>query len=217
MKPVASTDDKNTYNVESGGSQAGFIYGLMMDYFFAENYAIATGLQVNQTGGHIICTNRDQSVSPNKILKSDFKYKLQYLEIPVNLKLRTDDIKGFRFFGQAGLSIGFNISRKVDYKISYVPDQQGAAARDTSGDNIKLQGDLNAVAPVLFAMNLGIGTEYTISKKLTAYLGIFFNNGFAPDATEPENFKYQNMGYPVKFDDGNTRLNNLALRLGLFF
>ncbi len=214
MKPTASTDNSNTYNVESGGSRAGFIYGLMMDYYFAENYALVSGLQVNQTGGQIVSTNRDQSIAPGKVLKSDFTYRLQYIEIPVNLKLRTDDMNNVRFFGQAGLSLGINISRKVDYDVSYVPNQ-GTSVKDTSREKVKLQGSIDAVAPVMLQMNLGAGVEYVFSPKLSGYVAFFFNNGFAPDATKPENFK--NMGYPVSFDDGTTRLNNIALRLGLFF
>jgi hypothetical protein len=216
MKPTTSTSTigSTTYDVKSGGDRAGFIYGLMMDYWFAENYAFATGLQVNQTGGQIVATNHDQSIQESKILKSDFTYRLQYIEIPVNLKLRTDDMNKVRFFGQAGLSLGINISRKVDYDVSYVPNG-GTAAKDTSREKVKLTGNIDAVAPVMLQMNLGAGIEYVLTPKLSGYVAFFFNNGFAPDATKPQNFK--NMGYPVTFDDGNTRLNNIALRLGLFF
>jgi len=43
---------------------------------------------------------------------------------------------------------------------------------------------------------------------------VFFNNGFAPDMTNPD--KYE-LNYAGTFKDGHTRLNNFALRLGLYF
>ena len=65
----------------------------------------------------------------------------------------------------------------------------------------------------MFQMNIGAGVQYAIGKKLDAYAGIFFNNGFAPNATDPT--KISNI--PATFTDGNTRLNNFALRLGFYF
>jgi len=46
---------------------------------------------------------------------------------------------------------------------------------------------------------------------------LFFNNGFAPDATNPEKYDGSRLGYQGTFRDGNVRLNNFALRVGLFF
>jgi len=216
MKPTASTDDDNKFNVESGGTRVGFIYGLMADYNFAPNYGIVTGIQINQTGGRIIATNRAQTGLVNDVLKADFTYRLQYVEIPLALKLRTDNISGFRFFGQLGASVGFNIGKKTDYTVTSIGGQ-GTAAYDTSGSKIKLTGDLGHIAPLMFQMNVGAGLEYPFNNRLTAYFGLFFNNGFAPDATKPNLFDEDKLGYKGEFRDANTRLNNFAFRFGLFF
>ncbi len=216
MKPTASTDDQNKFNVESGGTRVGFIYGLMVDYNFAPNYGIITGIQINQTGGNIVATNKDQSIQSDKVMSADFTYRLQYLEIPLALKLRTDEISGFRFFGQLGASVGFNIGKKADYEVRSVREN-ATAAYDTSGSKIKLTGSLGHIAPLMFQMNIGAGMEYPFSNRLTAYLGLFFNNGFAPDATKPNLFDEGKLGYAGEFRDANTRLNNFAIRVGLFF
>jgi hypothetical protein len=219
MRPTAATDDRNQFNVERDGSRAGFTYGLMAEYFFAENYGFITGLQVNQTGGSIITTSVDRSTATaGRVLSADFDYRLQYLEIPVGLKLRTDDINGFRFFGQLGASLGINIGKKVDYTVTYTPDPATNATEEASGEKIKLTGKgLNVIAPVMFQMNIGAGVEYPITEKLRFYTGLFFNNGFAPDATNPEKYDNNRLGYMGSFRDGNVRLNNFALRVGLFF
>ncbi len=210
MRPTTSKTDDGQYAPKNNGSKVGFTYGLMAEYNFAENYAIVSGLQVNMTGGKI---NADYlGTETSSIVKSaDFNYRLNYLEVPVALKLRTDPISGFRFFGQLGLTTGFNIAKKATYTVKYL-DAEGKTLTST-GDNEKIKGTL-AIAPVMFTMNIGAGAEYPLNAKLAGYVGIFFNNGFAPDATNPNKY---NMPYNLSFKDGNTRLNNFALRIGLFF
>lgn len=215
MKPTAATDDGNQFKTENNGSRIGFTYGLMADYFFVQNYGIVTGVSINQTGGKIQATAINSAAGTSKVVKAEFDYSLQYLDIPLALKLRTDNINGFRFFGQLGVSLGINISKKADYKVSYY--DAASRLRDTSGTKIKLTGAVTNIAPVMFQMNIGAGAEYPFSNKLTAYFGLFFNNGFAPDATNPDKFDNDKLGYQGSFKDANTRLNNFALRLGLFF
>jgi opacity protein-like surface antigen len=221
MRPTAKKSDNGEFNVESDGSKFGFTYGLMAEYYFARNYGVVTGLQVNSTGGQINTTranNNGSIMRPNEVQTTQFDYRLQYLEIPLALKLRTDDFNGFRFFGQLGLTLGINIGKKADYTVSYTDDS--TVLRSVTDEKVKLtsEGTLkSAVAPIMLAMNIGAGAEYPINRKLTAYAGIFFNNGFTPDATNPQNFDNAKLGYRGDFYDAKTRLNNFALRIGLFF
>ena len=215
MKPVSSTDDAGNYKVESNGGKVGFTYGLMVDYNFAPNYGLVSGLSINATGGKILTTAVNTAPDANKVVSSDFDYKLQYLDIPIALKLRTDDIKKFRFFGQLGLTLGINIAKKADYTVEYY--DANSVKQTSTGSNIKLTGSSTNIAPVMFQMNIGAGGEFPLNNKLAAYFGIFFNNGFTPDATSPNEFDNGKLGYLGSFNDGKIRLNNLALRLGLFF
>jgi len=209
MRPTTDKTDDGEYAPENQGSKIGFTYGLMAEYNFADNYAFVTGLQVNMGGGKI-SSKYIGAERPSGVVSAEYNYRLNYLEIPVGLKLRTDPISGFRFFGQLGLTTGFNIAKKASYTVSY---EENNVLRTATGNNEKIKGTL-AIAPVMFTMNIGAGAEYPINNKLAAYVGIFFNNGFAPDATNPNKY---NTPYGATFKDGNTRLNNFALRLGLFF
>jgi hypothetical protein len=80
------------------------------------------------------------------------------------------------------------------------------------GDREKLKG--LGIAPVLLQMNIGGGIEIPVTDKMSIYTGLFFNNGFVPDVTNP---KELDLDYKGRFSDGNVRLNNIALRLGMFF
>jgi len=39
-------------------------------------------------------------------------YSIKYIEIPLSLKMRTNDINGMRFFGRIGLGTAFKLSAK---------------------------------------------------------------------------------------------------------
>ncbi len=215
MRPTASTDDDRNYNVSSEGSITGFMAGFMGDYFFGENYILSSGLQYNTTGGKILATRIATGNTTNTVRSADFRYRLTYLEIPIMLKLRTDEIAGgFRPFVQTGFTGGINIGKSADYTVDYF-DSTGAI-KTAEGERVKLTNSLS-IAPVMLQFNVGIGTEYAIGEKLSAYAGIFFNNGFTPDATKPNNYDNDELGYNGEFRDAATRLNNFALRVGLFF
>lgn len=217
MKPTANKSDDKLYLIDKGSSQVGFAWGLMVDYFFAENYGIATGFQINRMSGKVNATWNPAMTQPagaGTVRSADFTYKVQYLEIPFGLKLRSDDLGGgVRIFGQLGVSLGVTLSKKASYDVTFTDTTSGVVIEKTAtGDNEKLTG--LGVTPILFQMNVGGGVEYAISNKMNIYAALLFNNGFAPDVTNP---KELDLDYKGKFSDGNVRMNNIALRLGLFF
>jgi hypothetical protein len=213
MRPANTKSNDGAYTVSNNGSKVGFTWGIMLDYWFADNYAISTGLQVNGSGGNIRSNRIDQNtITSNTVYNTDFNYSLQYLELPINLKLKTSPLSnGVNFFGQAGVTPGFNISKKASYDVIATDNSNNITTY--AEDKAKISGTLS-VAPVMLQLNIGAGAQYPFSDRLTAYAGIFFNNGFAPDVTNPAKYSFT---YPGSFSDGNIRLNNFALRLGLFF
>jgi len=216
MHPTASKSDDGNYYVNNKGSKTGFIWGLISEYRFASNYSTVFGFDINATGGKIDATLNPSQLSPatpSTVLTADYDYKLQYIEIPLALKLHSDPLgkSRLKIFGQLGLTLAVNISRKATYDVAY--NDANGVEKTQSGDNEKLQGSL-AVAPIILQLNVGAGIEYPIASKLSLYSGIFFNNGFLPSAINPKNYE---MGYDGNFSDGNVRLNNIALRIGMFF
>jgi len=218
LKPTANKSDDKLYIVNSEGSKAGFSWGLMMDYYFEPNYGIATGFSITSGGGKI-STRLNPNVTPpyadNIVESTYFDYKLQYFDIPFALKLRTDELPGgIRLVGQLGISASFAVSKRADYEVTYTDiDASGNTVEKTvKADKEKIEG--TGITPVLMQLNIGAGVEYPITEKLSLYGSLFFNNGFAPDVTSPKDL---DLDYKGKFSDGNTRLNNIALRIGIFF
>ena len=219
MKPTASKSNDGLYLVDNNGSKIGYSWGLMIDYFFTENYGIASGVQLTTSGGMINATydiNKMPNPAPiNVVTGADIDYRLQYFEVPFGLKLMSDELSGgVRVFGNLGITAAINIGKKGSYSVNYTDTAGGAqVTKQAVGENEKLKGGLS-VTPILFQMNLGGGIEYRVSQKMSFYLGLFFNNGFAPDVTNP---KELNMGYKGTFTDGNIRLNSMSLKIGMFF
>lgn len=216
MKPTANKSDDKLYLVSSDGSKTGFAWGLMLDYFFADNYGISTGFQLNYSGGKITTTLNTAVAQPpavHVVQTASMDYKVQYLEVPFGLKLRSDDLGGVRIFGQIGISAGVPLSKKVSYNVVYTDTVNNVSVTKTAtGENEKLRG--LGISPILLQMNVGGGLEYALTSKLSMYAGVFFNNGFVPDVTNPKDL---DLGFKGNFSDGNIRLNNIAIRVGLFF
>ncbi|MBK8442715.1 MAG: PorT family protein [Sphingobacteriales bacterium] len=86
-------------------SKMGFGYGLMIDYFFADRYAVSTGMNHMFVGG----SYKYETDSTER------KVNMQYLEFPALLKFRTNEMgNNLTFFGQMGLTPGIKVSSKED-------------------------------------------------------------------------------------------------------
>ncbi|TAF44117.1 MAG: PorT family protein [Sphingobacteriales bacterium] len=143
--------------VKSDGLRAGFSYGLLGDFAFADNYTFSTGI--------LLTTLNGQSITVNNPIETKTIYKLQYIEIPLKLKLFTNQKNDMRFYGEVGLGNGINIGAKNDVKSSNNTEQKDV--------NIS-----SSIAAYRGSVIIGGGAEFAISGKTKASAGLAFNNGF---------------------------------------
>lgn len=148
LSPQISWIKSDMDRVNNGGSKMGYNFGLLVDYFFGDNYAVSSGLTINTTGGKL--------KENDNTLESRQRYNLRYIEIPVGLKLRSEDIKRMNIYGRFGLSPQLNIMAKDN-------DDNGIS------DEVKLL-DLG--------YHIGGGIEYSVGGKNALVFGLLFNNGF---------------------------------------
>ncbi len=140
--------------VENDGLRAGFSYGLLGDFNFAENYAFSTALKLTTINGQ---TTENGSTAV---------YKLQYMEIPALIKLSTNTVNDIRFFGQFGLGNAFKVGAKQDIK---------------SGSGIVTQDNLDISDKINFyraSLVLAGGAEFNLNGKTKLMGGLTFDNGF---------------------------------------
>jgi len=155
-------------NVEGGKIRMGFEYGLLLDISLSKkhnNYMLSTGVTGILNGGNavydslIVPFSFDSLGYRNGV---DARFKMQYVNLPITLKLKTNEIGYITYFGQIGFVPGFRVGARVD------SDELGF-------ENDKLSENAIFSAP-LFALGLtvGGGIEYALNDR-TALLNNFTN------------------------------------------
>ena len=179
-------------STENGKSILGYDYGLNGDFYFSEDerYSFSTGLQISNTGGEISYHSTSSFEFSGATLPaiSKIKYQIRYVEIPLAIKLRTDQFDRVKYWGLFGLSAMLNI-----------------AAKGTSNDGTLKKANINdEVSPVNLAMNIGIGFDYELNGSNSVTTGLIFQNGLM-DITSDNAFS------------DKTIINSLKLKIGLIF
>jgi len=165
--------DSKDYKIDGAGM--GFSWGFVSDFALTENYFIETGFNMDYLNTKLKYPhNQAIETSPGVfdtitgLLKR--RYRLQYLDIPLALKMRTNQFGKMAFFGMIGLSTSFNIRAKAEDEFKY----QTSSEQTISSDNDIKDG----TRFIKEALLLGLGTEYFIDSSTSIMLGISFNNGF---------------------------------------
>lgn len=176
--------------IEKAGSGFGINYGLMADILFSDGRgAFATGVEVAHSSAKLNYVDKEGIHG-----KGEYKLKLQHLQIPLSVKLKTNDNNGLRWWGQFGTYVAPLLSSRLDF------DPSG------SGSSVSNEKAMSSTNRLNMGLLIGAGGEYNISEKTDLFFGLGFENGFTDVTT---NGKWN--------DDGKVNLNRWALRLGMFF
>lgn len=177
IQPNIGYFNSDTSTFSKGGSKLGFNFGLSVDYYMAENFGLGSGFLVTSCG----FKSQDKIGQTNDTVRVT-TYKLQYLELPLTVKLRTNKIGSLKYWGQFGLSTGLNIKSRADV-IKSKGDTEIPVA--TNSDVSKSIGTFRA------ALLVGAGVEYEIGGNASVFAGLHYNNGFT-DIYVPKNAKFTN-------------------------
>jgi hypothetical protein len=170
---------------KGNGTALGFSYGLIGDFNFAENYSFSSGIlitTINSKVTQLLTPFTASSMAPTGLVEWRTKYKMQYIEIPLTLKLKTGNIEGVRWFGQFGLSNGIRISSKYDLEV------EGSTM---NLNNVNASEYTNAYRAALI---IGGGGEFNLSGKTSLLLGLTLNNGFTNISDQDLNIKNHYVG-----------------------
>jgi len=179
VDPQLSWMSPDLKDVQSEGSKLGVNIGLNVDNFFAKNYAFMTGISIDNTGGKLkYNTEGGKEISTNSSVDdtipagSVLNYKLQYINIPLGLKFKTNQIGYTTFFTHLGINGGINIKATGEV------------------DKIELNNENISDEVKLFTLGyfIGAGVEYSIAGSTSIVVGITYTNGFI-DITPSSNNK----------------------------
>lgn len=187
-----------------------FDYGLSIDYFFTENYALSTGLYMDHpiyARNNGIANFADSTFLANsfwvdkkvnaKTIENNEKISSMNINFPISFKLKTNEIGYFKYFGDVGILNSFRIQSR------YSLDETDLQKVRFGKKNIELNEIDYSTKLYNFSLKVGGGIEWTISDNTALMVGLYFYNGF--------------IDYIEDGDGKSTYIRKLSLRTGILF
>ncbi len=161
-------NETNNYNSE--GVRLGFSYGLLTEFIMAEQYTFATGINITLLGGKLSYPVADENDPQADYTMAERTYRLQNLEVPLTLKMKTREIGYNTYFAKFGFGGSVNLTAKANDEF-YHPDNNNTLQEN----DIDIKGD----TPLFrVSMILGFGLEHSLTGTTALIGGLTFNNGF---------------------------------------
>ena len=149
------TDAKNT----TTSSKPGVIYGYAFELSLNENHYIESGFAISYKGG-VMNTNNLNT-----------EYKVEYITLPLLIKMRSRQIGYFNYFAKIGPSINFKIQEETN-------NNARAAGVDIS---------------------IFLGAEYSLGGKTAIEGSLFFNNNITNSIGNTQQALFHQIGIRVGF------------------
>ncbi len=148
----------------SEGARTGFDVGVVAEYYFANNYAIVSGVNVGFLGGHYSFDNAWMDTTNLVTYSVDRVYKSTVYEIPLMLKMVTNELGSLplRAYAEVGGGIGL-AAKKVKVK------DDGAENWTTTNKEFS---NLRA------SLKIGAGAQYSLDETTRIFAGVYFSHDF---------------------------------------
>jgi len=165
-EPQLSWLSSDEGSVMSSGNVLHLKTGIGFDFFFMENYALTVGFSLNNSGGKLLYSDTivfaqefDSIGAPGG---SVLKHNLQYLCVPLGLKLKTEEMGFTTFYFHGGFAPMININART--------------SSDLLGyDRENIRPEVNAFN---FSYFLEAGIEYRLAGNTAVAAGIKWSSGF---------------------------------------
>ena len=157
---------------ENDGFRLGASLGLVYDYYFASNFAVSSGVDLNFLRMKYTFADRrrvedfleEANVSVSRRLNAT------NVEIPLKLKTRFDVADSFMVFAEAGMGLSLNCKDYgMDNYTFYWVTYEGQDYVDCT----------NQYRPLQFSMVFGLGVEYVINRDFSAFGQLSFDHAFS--------------------------------------
>jgi hypothetical protein len=184
--------------VVNKGARPGFNFGVSVYRYFGPNYSFSTGINLISAGGRLLSSDttifyisHSQSLKLVKVNPGEaIVYKIQYLSVPLGLKLQTNQIGYITFFTDLGVDPKVVIGGKAD-----IPSR-----------NIKGENAMQEIRMFNMSYHIIAGIEYGVGGNTTVVLGLGFDNNFLDITREKGNQPVDKITHKL-----------LSIRLGVNF
>jgi hypothetical protein len=162
-----------------------YTWGAFIDRNLSDNFALSTGIYINEVGGKIKYNNLtgfvyDDSTNVTYFDESLVKYKVRYIELPISLKGMTNEIGHFKYHLKIGLSPMIKWKAKADIETVY-------NSVSYSPENVNFSEEVNAFN---LAFHVGGGTQLLLGGTTALIAEIVYYNGITditPDNSDRRN------------------------------
>ncbi len=219
--PSVSWFTSSDKKLSNDGVKFGFGYGLITEFAFSKNYAFSTGLEILNAGGKLAFPKSPDStyypvvnedVTPNRtdtFLLQSRSYRIRYVNVPLLLKLKTNQIGAMTYFGQFGFDVSFKWKAMCDDDGYYIGSQP------TTRKDVDISEDINFIR---LALNVGLGAEYNLSGSTSLVFSVNYNNGFTNALrTDSKTLCLYKVGKKSNPFEQKAMLNYVGLTVGILF
>lgn len=169
VAPNIAWISSDTEDYENDGTVVGFSWGFLADITLMEHYFLKTGFNFD----YLNCKLKlpYDSISQELTGGSLFrKYNFRYLEIPLTMKMRTNQFGKFAFYGNIGFGASFRIKAKS--KDEFVNEMD--SSRHNEENDI-----MDEITLFRGSLIVGAGIEYFIDQSTSLVIDITYNNGLS--------------------------------------
>ena len=235
LSPSIDFFQPNTKDVKPYKVRAKFGYGIMSEYAFTNNYAIAFGLEHKMGGAALDFSEADvrymakDDTTEYQLMYRTYRY--DYVTLPITLKLMTNQIGYFTYFGQFGVDISILATAKTRDETrtleSYETDTIAGRTEETFGEILKgdFQGRYTQASFANIKLRVGAGFEWNFSGNTSLVVSVSYHNGFIDLMKDPNKDKVDNDEGLYSYDENrdqkpfelNANLHHVALNVGILF
>jgi hypothetical protein len=190
--PQLSWFSSDTKRFSPNGIVLGFNAGFAFEKYFADRYAITSGASITGLGGNLKYNENGYTLDTrddiyNITAGSNVKFKGQYINVPLGLKFKTNEIGYSTYYAQLGINGNLKL--------------KGVAWEESNGIEKEVLDKSQTHFGFLSYM-FGLGMQYSLGGPSSIQVGLNYSNGMTPA------FK---AGY------GRISIGSVGFRVGLVF
>ena len=216
VSPVFASIQPDNKGYTSEGMRLKLNFGLSMDFrlFNTDNYKLYTGLMMLSTGGKLKYADVVNVDGVNYPATTEAKYNLQYINVPLAIRLKTSEIGYMKYYALFGGEVGYAYNASAEYEKTY---SEGTITTD--GENIN-----DDIYRTRAAMLIGLGAERKISGTTRIQAGLHYSSAFT-NLIDGKTYLTDDLGNTILDTNGNpiddqdikSKQNYLMLNIAVLF
>lgn len=189
VAPAVDFFTTNTDGLSADAVRFKFGAGLMAEYAITNNYAFVFGLEWKGAGAALAYENayyesQQQSTQGQTFRLMSRNYRNDYINIPISMKLMTNEIGYFTYFAQVGADLSVLVSSKALDNGAFV-DSTGAISPNSIEIDYRDVYSQSSFANI--RLRVGVGAEWNFSENTSLVFSVTYHHGFIDVLRDADN------------------------------